>query len=221
MGGIPSPTGLSASTCGRRRPNHNSKPLAARACANPRNEIMIFMKLRRLAVLTAIALAALGLVAPAAAHAACTPVAEACNGLDDDCDGIVDENSVCRSDSMACSCTPYTCQGLGKNCGPMPDGCGAWLNCGACGEAIACSDNVCECKVVTCESRGAICGTISDGCGRFPSCGDCSSGMNCVNNRCVQPPPPCPTGSFRCCDGSCNTNKGCPGISCDPGGSES
>ncbi|WP_242592713.1 RCC1 domain-containing protein [Corallococcus exiguus] len=49
------------------------------------------------------------------------------------------------------SCVPTTCAEAGHHCGPLPDGCGGTLECGACGSGDACNDAVCNPTTGTCE----------------------------------------------------------------------
>ncbi|MCP3142493.1 hypothetical protein [Pyxidicoccus xibeiensis] len=116
---------------------------------------------------------------------------------------------------------PTTCEAENASCGTLPDGCGGTLECGGCGLGHSCTENVCVCVPRTCGDVGATCGQLADGCGGYLSCGSCPNGSNCSQNQCVQLT--CP-GMYTCCDGSCSTVKGCPGIACDPrpdGGTQS
>lgn len=97
-------------------------------------------------------------------------------------------------------CVPTTCAAHGKNCGALPDGCGAVLNCGACDAPLSCAGagvpNVCGC---TPDSDSEVCATLglecdtaaaTDNCGlpRVVSCGACQSPETCggaqVRNVC-------------------------------------
>src|SRR6185503_19687314 len=86
-----------------------------------------------------------------------------------------------------CFCTPTTCIAQGKNCGIIPDGCGATLDCGACTVAQdTCGgggvQNVCgrgTCMATTCAAEGKNCGTISNGCGATLECGTCVDPQTC------------------------------------------
>ncbi|MGM0576054.1 MAG: sugar-binding protein [Myxococcota bacterium] len=72
-------------------------------------------------------------------------------------------------------CAPLTCAEAGATCGTASDGCGGTLDCGACDDGEACTDNQClaTCTPLTCAEAGATCGTASDGCGGTLDCGAC------------------------------------------------
>lgn len=73
-------------------------------------------------------------------------------------------------------CTPTTCAAQGKNCGSIPSGCGAMLDCGVCTPPQTCGGgtiaNVCGC---TSNCAGKTCG--DNGCGG--SCGSCTAPQVC------------------------------------------
>ncbi|AKU98195.1 Tryptophan synthase alpha chain [Labilithrix luteola] len=82
------------------------------------------------------------------------------------------------------TCKPKTCADLGANCGPIGDGCGNVVQCGACsGADETCggggTPSVCgkpPCTKLTCADLGANCGAAGDGCGGvIPSCGTCDA----------------------------------------------
>jgi hypothetical protein len=118
--------------------------------------------------------------------------------------------------STANNCVPTTCAALGKNCGPVADGCGGLLSCGACPSGAICglkSANVCSgtlpdggiaCTPRTCAFYGATCGQLGDGCGGLTApCGTCTS------------PAFCGGGGFSLCgvgDGGVGTDAGCTGL---------
>jgi hypothetical protein len=56
-------------------------------------------------------------------------------------------NSPITETANFASCAPTTCAAQGKNCGPIPDGCGATLGCGTCTAPQTCggggTENVC------------------------------------------------------------------------------
>jgi hypothetical protein len=93
-------------------------------------------------------------------------------------------------------CVPGTCGGLDAGCGPVADGCGHTLDCGACGGGGVCggrAPNQCApadlCQPRTCTSAGAACGLLGDGCGGpLASCGACAGALLCggggVPNQC-------------------------------------
>jgi hypothetical protein len=100
-------------------------------------------------------------------------------------------------------CTPTTCAAEGKNCGSIPDGCGATLQCGNCSGTQSCGGdgvaNVCGASSSTCtaESDAAFCRRLDKNCGRFSGtdicgqtrtaeCGDCTGGT-CTANVCRYP----------------------------------
>lgn len=101
------------------------------------------------------------------------------------------------------ACTPKTvaqaCAQAGKNCGPVPNGCGGTVDCGACpasqlcgggGVSNVCGGNVCIPKTFAqaCTNAGKNCGPISDGCGGLVNCGTCQDPATCggggVPNKC-------------------------------------
>ena len=84
------------------------------------------------------------------------------------------------------ACTPTTCTALGATCGPVADGCGGLLDCGAsCPVNTSCggggTPSVCgtSCVPATCASLGYNCGSNGDGCGGTLNCGTCSNGDTC------------------------------------------
>ena len=83
--------------------------------------------------------------------------------------------------------SPYpSCAAAGASCGTIDDGCGAALDCGACGSG-ACVDHRCHCTPKTCAQVGADCGIADDGCGGRVQCGVCNGTDFCgasVPNHC-------------------------------------
>ena len=94
-------------------------------------------------------------------------------------------------------CKPRVCADVGATCGPIADGCGSLVQCGACVAPDSCGGggkpNVCgsNCKRTTCGAVGADCGTIADGCGGTLDCGDCTLPSVCggggTSNICGSP----------------------------------
>lgn len=94
------------------------------------------------------------------------------------------KSSVCGKGSN--SCQPKTCADFpAKSCGPLADGCGGLLQCGACtapeicgggGTPSVCGGNTgCHPRKATdCAANGVECGPLADGCGGFVECGDCT-----------------------------------------------
>lgn len=103
-------------------------------------------------------------------------------------------------DDCGPSCRPLTRCGL--RCGRVDDGCGAWLDCGAC--TGRCGNGLCEpadteagpgrtqetnancpedCPPPGCAPRGCagMCGEVVDGCGRTIDCGACLGAAQCPN----------------------------------------
>ena len=81
------------------------------------------------------------------------------------CGGVCcDAGEVCDGDLC---CEPFTCADFGaEECGAIYDGCGATLNCGACGDDEQCADDyTCECAF-----HDAPCGDIC--CGEHEYCDD-------------------------------------------------
>jgi hypothetical protein len=127
----------------------------------------------------------------------CGRVADGCGGLLD-CGGCPDgqacgtgaHSHVCVSADP--SCRPLSCVfPSGRYCGPIGDGCGGAVDCGACPAGETCGGGavagVCgrppdpACTPVTCAvpGGGQYCGRIGDGCGRALACGDCPGGAAC------------------------------------------
>lgn len=93
------------------------------------------------------------------------------------------------------NCVPKTCADFPANsCGPVADGCGGLLNCGAnngtctppqtCGgggQPSVCGGNTgCVPKTVAdCAAQGVNCGPIADGCGGSVNCGTCGANEAC------------------------------------------
>lgn len=123
------------------------------------------------------------------------PSAETCDGIDNDCDGTADQG--CNDGG---NCVPTTCSAQGKNCGAIPDGCGAMLDCGKCTVPATCGGSgkpgVCgstTCAPTTCGAEGKSCGSIPDGCGGVLACGSCPPGQSCnSSNVCAPNPVSCP-----------------------------
>ncbi len=138
----------------------------------------------------------------------CTPVTcgalgVTCGMEGDGCGGTVDCGNCTLPDtcggggtSGACGhaatdagiCTPQTCAGAGADCGPLSDGCGNLLQCGAtCPTNTTCGGggmaNVCgapPCVPASCATLNAGCGTQGDGCGGTIDCGTCAvAGQTC------------------------------------------
>jgi hypothetical protein len=101
----------------------------------------------------------------------------------------------------AAVCMPAACpSGPGITaCGPMNDGCGNLLQCGAtCPGNTTCggggTNNVCgapPCMPTNCGTLGANCGMQADGCGGLLDCGTCGAGQTCggggMANQCGAP----------------------------------
>ncbi len=85
------------------------------------------------------------------------------------------------------SCPATTCAAQNVQCGPLGDGCGKLLDCGACPSGMTCggggTPGICQappCKPLSCADQKIACGPAGDGCGNeLPSCGMCPSGMSC------------------------------------------
>lgn len=150
-----------------------------------------------------------GAVAPnvcGAGVSVCTPKSCADLGVDcgiagDGCGGVTASCGVCTIAGQVCGgggvpnvcggstgvCTPKTCAELGADCGYAGDGCGAVVDCGACGPGEICGlsqPNVCgaaaTCTPKSCADLGATCGAVPDGCGGvIASCGTCAAPQSC------------------------------------------
>ncbi|MEP6859621.1 MAG: hypothetical protein ABJE66_03320 [Deltaproteobacteria bacterium] len=91
-------------------------------------------------------------------------------------------------------CGLVTCASANATCGPVGDGCGNSIDCGACtspdfcggdGTPFACGGGTGSgaCIARTCAAAGADCGKIADGCGGLTaSCGTCPTGEVCGAN---------------------------------------
>src|SRR5258708_31916252 len=76
-----------------------------------------------------------------------------------------------------------TCAAVGASCGPLADGCGGTLDCGACEFPATCGiggANKCGCTPTTCAAEDAHCGSITDGCGGVLVCGSCNHRKVCI-----------------------------------------
>ena len=81
--------------------------------------------------------------------------------------------------SGATLCSPTTCASAGATCGPLADGCGGTLDCGACPGGTCSPNNRCDCVPTTCASANLDCGIADDGCGRPLNCGECTANEIC------------------------------------------
>jgi len=130
----------------------------------------------------------------------CGPASDGCGGLltcgacaaGQTC-GAVRPSQCGVPGSGGSACTPRTCASVGANCGPVSDGCGGLLTCGACAAGQTCGGggrpSVCgvggavdgggACVPRTCAGVGANCGPVSDGCGGLLTCGACAAGQTC------------------------------------------
>ena len=91
-------------------------------------------------------------------------------------------------------CGLVTCTSANATCGPVGDGCGNVIDCGACtapdfcggdGTHFECGGGTGSgaCIPRTCTGAGADCGVIADGCGGLTaSCGACATGEVCGAN---------------------------------------
>jgi hypothetical protein len=120
-------------------------------------------------------------------------------------------------------CAPRTCASANANCGPVADGCGGLLECGACTAPQTCGGggvpSQCGgtgCSPMSCQQQGISCGPAGDGCGGRLECGSCPSPQTCggggVPGQCGYTPPPDAGGG--CFARSCQAQ----GISCGPAG---
>ena len=124
----------------------------------------------------------------------CTEPGETCGG------GGID--GVCGSQQSP-DCVPRSCEEIGDYCGPMPNGCGSFVECVVCeppetcgggGEPSRCGiTTAAPCERLTCEEQGIECGLAGDGCRGTIDCGDCREpGETCggagVPSRCGVPP---------------------------------
>ena len=101
-------------------------------------------------------------------------------------------------------CVPRTCATANANCGPVANGCGGVLACGACPAGQTCGGGgvpsrcgAPRCTPRTCASTGANCGPVSDGCGGLIQCGNCAPPQSCGGGMTpsvcgsTAPPPSC------------------------------
>lgn len=103
-------------------------------------------------------------------------------------------------------CEPASCATLGKTCGSVLDGCGGFLDCGACPAGQTCGGagvpNTCgdaPCAPKTCAALGATCGSTSDGCGGVLDCGVCAGAEVCTSQlQCECVPKTCASQGFTC-----------------------
>ena len=175
----------------------------------------------------------------AALGANCGPAADGCGGLVD-C-GTCAAPQTCGGGGVASmcgsggggpgggsggsgggpSCIPRTCMELGANCGPVADGCGGLLNCGACTAPQTCggggTPSICggnsACVPHTCVELGTNCGPVADGCGGLLDCGTCGGGAICGGGG----PSICGTGSGGRDGGSSCVPKTCVGLGANCG----
>ena len=85
-----------------------------------------------------------------------------------------------------------TCADVDAECGPVPDGCGGFIDCGGCEEGYLCgdgdhrgrcidSDEAVECEPMSCDDYPEVnCGPMPDGCGGLSAdCGECTEPEIC------------------------------------------
>ncbi len=108
-----------------------------------------------------------------------------------------------------------SCALAGATCGPIGDGCGGVLQCGACALPQTCggggTPGACGgdgCRPTTCNALGFDCGPAGDGCGNLLACGTCPSPLACGGGG---SPGVC-GGTTRCIPRTCATN----GTNCGP-----
>jgi hypothetical protein len=87
-----------------------------------------------------------------------------------------------------------------SECGPIADGCGAFIECGGCEAPATCggagvpshcgipgTDGTGTCTPATCDSLGMECGQHGNGCGGVVTCASCTGdGEECVQGQCQQ-----------------------------------
>ncbi len=172
----------------------------------------------------------------------CTPITFCpagmnCGSIADGCGGTFDcgppnactppaicggggQPNVCGGGTVAgdggAPCNPIACQP--NQCGPIANGCGQIIQCGACTGGAVCggggTPSVCAggtCKPRTqadCATLGLNCGFIADGCGGPPiDCGSCPNGGICGLNK----PNVCSTGGAQCTNLCLDQPKDCAG----------
>jgi hypothetical protein len=136
--------------------------------------------------------------------ASCGPLADGCGGLitcgsctaPQFCGGG-GTASVCGGNSGCIPRTKANCAANNVQCGPLADGCGGVVQCGACGANESCgaggpskcggaSNHTCTPK--TCAALGFTCGPAGDGCGGLLNCGTCTAPQSCggggVRSKC-------------------------------------
>ncbi len=135
----------------------------------------------------------------------------------------------CCADDQLCDdgscCDPVTCAAYGAiECGLVDDGCGNLLDCGVCGEGLACNDQLeCECEDIPCGDAccdegetclgGACCAPSCDrkACGEPDLCGflcdgPCGGeGEVCIDGQCL-------CGGASCVGKACGEDDGCGGV---------
>jgi len=87
------------------------------------------------------------------------------------------------------SCVPTTCEEQNAQCGTLPDGCGATIDCGECESGLVCGGagpyrcGTKACIPKTCLQKDAQCGWISDDCSQAIDCGGCMEPQTCGANH--------------------------------------
>ena len=92
----------------------------------------------------------------------------------------------CITPDQNLTCTARTCADVGATCGPIGDGCGGTVQCGACPAGQTCGGGgtpsqcgVPTCVATTCAAQNIHCGEAGNGCGGTLDCGTCAAGQTC------------------------------------------
>ena len=92
------------------------------------------------------------------------------------CQGRCDATEVCRQDQCV-----DVCAEAGATCGPVEDGAGGQVMCGACGAGEVCEHSVC---LSMCQEASAACGEVLWS-GARADCGGCMGASTCHANQCA------------------------------------
>lgn len=136
----------------------------------------------------------------------------------DSCGGFCGDG--CEDDQECvdggCTCAPETCESLGRECGNADDGCGGYIDCGACDSGEECDTVTGQCQLAQpCSGGVGTACTVGSDCGGGYQCAyglcttSCSSDGDCPSGVCIGAELGIEAVCALPCDSEC-----CPGTSC-------